>query len=158
MLGRLVWLTYAVIIAPNDYGCRYQASSNRRVVQPVADRHWVKKAAVNPARLILLQRAAEAARGFTYPKVDTNQGPTAKLEHSRVTLFPGQSYNTRVIIRDLTPFLDVAAQRKNLWVYGEISYTDSFGRPRKTAFCYAYSPWLPSGDRFVAHSEHNEAN
>lgn len=35
---------------------RDQASSSRNVVQPIAERHWTKNAAVNPPRLILLAR------------------------------------------------------------------------------------------------------
>lgn len=77
-----------------------------------------------------------------------------------IVLFPGVPATSMSIVvpKDAATSLigPVMAGYKHLYVLGEITYQDVFGRPHLTTFCGEYSPKTPSN--LVACGEYNTAN
>lgn len=77
---------------------------------------------------------------------------------SKCVVFPGQPLTSRIAIQDITPFLEAAALKKSLYLYGHVDYQDIYGQTHTTKFCYAYQPNLVAGSHFLPYSRFNEAD
>jgi hypothetical protein len=96
--------------------------------------------------------------GFAYADREPipNEGGVGFVGSS-FSLFPDQAFNSRIAIRDVTPFIRAGRREVNLYLYGHITYFDIFGRQQWTDFCRLYEPWRSNDDAFVPIDEHNDA-
>jgi hypothetical protein len=74
---------------------------------------------------------------------------------ARFILNPDQIELVKHSIRDVTPLRRAIDQERQIYIFGRIYYRDAYQRPWRTTFCYAWEPWHPSGERFVAYEDYN---
>jgi hypothetical protein len=81
--------------------------------------------------------------------------PTASASASQV-LDKGHVHTATINVADMWPFQVAEAKLSNLYVYGQILYTDVYGRRWQREYCYVYEPWRREGERFTPHTGHND--
>ena len=91
-----------------------------------------------------------------WPFADHQSTSTNLTTIEKRTLFPAQTFVSKIGVHDLTTFRQAVALTSSVYLYGHIDYRDVFGRDQVTEFCFVYNPWR-GRDQFTAIDRHNRA-
>ena len=87
-----------------------------------------------------------------------------RLEHDprgfapRHSIFPEQTAPMHIYMSDLIAFREaLLGQRRNVFVFGRIDYSDIFDAKRTTRFCYYFDKTREPGKEFATFSRYNES-
>lgn len=94
---------------------------------------------------------------FDYPDVATPMLPGVEITLIETSLFPSQTFASRVAMQDVTPVILSNRRHAFVYFYGRVVYTDITNKERFTYFCFRHLAGRQPGQEMERYRDHNTA-